>query len=226
MFLLPVILALTSASEPVVEPQPVYTVVPAPAYVSAPPAARALADDGFTMSYTYVEVAYFSTDIDTVDETTDGFGARASLGLFHFLYGFIGYSREDVDFSGGNADADSFELGVGAHIDLSQKLNLVGEASWVYDDLNSDTVSDLDGSNNGYTLFAGARWMALPHSSGGLEINGGFRWQDREALLSDDKIGSWELGGRYHFLNHFSIGLGYQFLEDDGRWNASGRFSF
>ena len=105
------------------------------------------------------------------------------------------------------------------------KLDLVGEIAWMYDDLSSDTVSDLD-SNNGWTARVGGRWMVLPTSSGGLEIDGGFRWIDREALLSSDEVGAWDLGGRFHFLNALSVGANYTFLEDDGRWGVNARFSF
>lgn len=230
MFLLPVILVLNATSDPFLAAEPAYARVPAPSHALAPPAVRTLADDEFDMSYTFVELTYFSTDVDVIDESTDGYGARASLGLFDFLYGFIGYSNEELDFGSESADTDSFELGIGAHLDVRRGLDLIGEVSWIYDDLSSDT--DLDDSDSGYTLFAGARWMALARSRGGLEINGGFRWIDRaSALLSDSldgdgTVGAWELGGRYHFLNHLSIGAGYQFLGDDGRWNANARFSF
>ena len=74
--------------------------------------------------------------------------------------------------------------------------------------------------------FAGARWMPLPWDGGGLEANGGFRWIDQEAILSDDAVGAWELGARVHFLKLFSVGATYQFLEDDSRYGFDARVSF
>ena len=227
MFLLPVILAMSAGSEPVAATEALTPSSFAPTYLAAAPAASAWMGDEFMMSYTYIELTYFSTDIDAIDETTDGYGARGSLGLFDFLFAFIGYSTEDVDFDGGSADTDSYELGVGGHLDIKPELHVVGEVSWVYDDLSEDTLEDLDESDSGFTAYAGLRWLVLPTDRGGLELNGGFRWIDREyALLSEDEVGAFEAGGRFHFLNHLSVGAGYQFLEDDARWNASLRFAF
>lgn len=226
-------LALMSASPAAIEPastaQP--TISEPPAFAAALAGAparptRESASQDYQLSYTFVEVSYFSTDIDAIDENTDGYGARGSLGLFEFLYVFLDYAREDVDFGNDEATADSFGLGVGAHLDLTPKLHAVGEVSWVYDDLSSDTVAELDESDDGFTAFAGARWLVLPWERGGLELNGGFRWIDRKALLSEEETAAWEVGARLHFVNHLSVGLGYQFLEDDARYSAGLRFSF
>lgn len=204
------------------EPEPFRaTIAGAPAL----PARQSAAQD-FQLSYTFVEASYSSTDIDAIDESTDGYGARGSLGLFEFLYVFIDYVREDVEFGADEVTADSFGLGVGGHLDLTPELHAVGEVSWVYDDLNSDTVAELDESDDGFTAFAGLRWLALPWDRGGLELNGGFRWIDRKALLSEEETAAWEVGARLHFINHLSVGLGYQFLEDDSRYTAGLRFSF
>lgn len=232
MFLaLPAVLILANVSSSSTLPEPFVAGLEVPASTPpigpvAPLPAAPQARVGYKLSYTFIEVGYFSTHIDSVDESTDGYRARAQLGLFDVLYVFAGYAREDLDFSGGDADSDSFELGAGAHLPLTSRLDVVGEASWIYDDLDSDTLSDLDGSNNGWTIFLGGRGLLFATDHGGLELNGGFRWQDREALLSDDQVGAWEAGARFHFLDHLSVGLKYEFLEDDGRWGVDGRFSF
>jgi len=182
-------------------------------------------------SYTYIEAGYLSTDIDQFDENTNQVYGRASLGLFNFLYVFADYtaaSLDDVDIGGTNGDvsSDAYGLGVGAHFSLVPRLDLVGEAEWLYNDLSSDEFDDLDDTNNGWTTFAGARWMPLPWEGGGLELNGGFRWIDQEGLLSDDQTAAWEAGGRLHFLKFLSVGVGYTFLEEDSAYNVDARFSF
>lgn len=182
-------------------------------------------------SYTYIQAGYYSTDIDVIDETSDAVYARGSLGLFKILYVFVDYaaqSLDDVSTGAGNGDIDndSIQLGVGAHFTINPKLDLLGEAAYIYDDVSSDDIANLDDSNDGWSLLAGARWMVLPWEGGGLELNGGYRWQDREALYSDDEVGAWEAGARFHFLKLFSIGANYAFIEDDSQFGLDARISF
>ena len=182
-------------------------------------------------SYTYVEVGYAQTDLDAFDEDADAVYGRASLGLLDFLFVFVDYaaqSLDDVTLGGldGDADADIFGLGFGAHFEVAERLDLVGETSWLYNSLDSDTFDDLDESDSGWQIFGGARWMPIAWDGGGLEANGGYRWIDSESLLSDDTVGSWEAGGRLHFLRILSAGAKYSFLEDDERWGVDLRVSF
>jgi hypothetical protein len=179
--------------------------------------------DDWKFSYTYVELGLGKYDIDDFDEDSDTLYGRASLGLFNFLYVFLDYSNQSTDFE--DTDTDMFGLGVGGHFDVSNRLNLVGEASWLSADVSSD-LPNLDDKNDGWMAFAGARYMALPIGNGGLEVNGGFRWIDVKGVFSDDEIGAWEAGARYHFNHLLSAGAKYQFLEDDGFWGIDARVSF
>jgi Outer membrane protein beta-barrel domain len=215
----------TQPAPPAQPEQPITSMQPPP--LIAAPSAPVLADsDGYDFSYTFVELGYHSTDLDTLGEKSSAYRGRASLGLLRFFYVFLDYTQEDVDFLGSTVDSSSYGLGIGGHFGLTSKLDLVGEVSWLYDDLSSDTISDLDDSNSGYTALVGARWMALPLPTGGLELNGGFRWIDQQSLLSKDELGAWEAGARFHFLKFLSVGASYQYLDKDSRWGLNGRFSF
>jgi hypothetical protein len=181
----------------------------------------------FDFSYTFVELGYYSTNVDSLDETSDAIRGRASLGLFNHFFGFLDYAQESVGTSGGDVDNDSYGLGVGAHFGVTSSIDLVGEVSWLYDDLNSDTIENIDDSESGWSALAGARWMVLPTGNGGLEVNGGYRWIERETLVvSNDQTGAWEAGARFHFLSAFSVGADVQLLDDDRRWGLNARFSF
>lgn len=220
MFLLATALALSAS--PALDPRPTLLPDPSPlASFLAPAAEKKEAD----FSYTYVQLGYYSTDVDVVDESSDAIYGRASLGLFDFLYVFLDYANESIDALSDDIDSDQFGIGVGAHFGVAPKLDLVGEAAYLYADLSSD-LSDYDDTSNGWMAFAGGRWMPLPWDGGGLEVNGGFRWIDQEGILSDDQTGAWELGGRLHFLKLFSVGATYQFLEDDSRYGFDARVSF
>ena len=208
----------TDASSVMSEPT---AVLPAPTTLPAPAPAQ---DDDFELSYTYVELGYGTTDLDEVDDDTDEIYGRASLGLFGFLHAFLDYKNSSTDFE--DTDSDLWGLGVGGHFGvLEERLDLIGEVEWLYADLSSD-IDDLDDSDSGWSAFAGARWLALPWDRGGLEVNGGYRFIDLEALYSDDSINAWEIGTRLHFLKLFSVGAKYQMLEDDDFLGVDARVSF
>ena len=216
------VLLVPLVSAPPAEPALRYTFVDTD---PAAPAPGVLPDEGggFDFSYTYVELGYGFFDIDDFDDDSETLYGRASLGLFDFLFVFLDYQNQSTDF--GDTDTDLFGVGAGAHLDLVDDVDLVGEAAWLTADVESD-LSNLDDENDGWEAFAGARWMALPRGSGGLEVNGGFRWIDIEGVFSDDEIGAWEAGARYHFGKLLSVGTLYRFLEDDGFWGVDARLSF
>ncbi|MBK7641431.1 MAG: hypothetical protein IPJ19_00030 [Planctomycetes bacterium] len=181
-------------------------------------------DDGtFHFSYTYLELGYSSTNLDKLDDDAKGLRGRASLGLLGFAYVFLDYANETTDFQ--NSKSDTYGLGAGVHIPLQPKIDLVGEAAWLSNDISSD-LTTLDESNTGWTALAGARVLAVPWDGGGLEWNGGYRWIDLKGFASDEKTGAWEVGARAHFLKMFSVGATYSFLEQDRQWGLNARISF
>ena len=221
-------LALATCHTPLaVEPD--YALAPADAtrFAGLEPMTAAAAEgesDGYDFSYTYVEVGGRQLDVDAVDETADIYYGRASLSLLGFLYVFASYENQSVDFQ--DTSTDLWNLGVGAHMNLRPKLDLFAEVAWLYSDLSTD-VANIDETTDGYRVFGGARWMVLPWSGGGLELNGGVGYTDLEnRLASDDTASEWELGARGHFMKFLSVGLTYTGLEDDDMLSVDARFSF
>ncbi|MCY3001231.1 MAG: hypothetical protein NTV21_05450 [Planctomycetota bacterium] len=183
------------------------------------------------LSYTYLEVGYLSTDVDRFDESTDAVYGRLSIDLVDLVYVFADYAAESIDDvsqggSSGDVDSDQYGLGVGVHMNVAPDLDVLGEAAWLYSDLSSRQISNLDDTNNGWTAFGGVRWLVLPWPTGGLELNGGVRWTDLPTLLSDDKVISWEAGARAHFIEFLSVGLRLQLQEDDRTYAINARLSF
>ena len=220
MLILPTTLLLLAATEqPSAAPAPDLAFDRAALYLPAAPAA----DEPASFSYTYVQLGYSVTNLDSIDDDAKGLNGRASLGLLHFLYVFLDYQNETVDFQ--NTKSDAWGLGAGAHFGLMPGLDVLGEAAWLTNDIKSD-LGTLDDTNTGWTAMAGARWMAAPALAGGLELDGGYRWIDMKGLLSDETTGAWEVGARLHFLKMLSVGVGYSFLEQDRQWGVNARVSF
>ena len=215
--------ALLSLASPIPPETPLfesYSAVPfTPSFAEPPPAD----DEGFDFSYTFVQLGFGFYDIDDFDDESQTLYGRASLGLFDFLFVFLDYQNQSTDFE--DTDTDMWGLGAGAHIDITNRLDLVGEASWLTADVTSD-LDDIDDDNDGWQAFAGARYLALPVGNGGLEVNGGFRWIDIKGVFSDDETEAWEAGARYHFGPLISVGANYKFIGDDGFWGADARVSF
>jgi hypothetical protein len=188
---------------------------------AAPPFARASSESAF--SYTFLEVGYVRTDLDLIDDDAEAFYARASIGFLEYFHVFGGVAHESTNFD--DATVDAYEVGGGVQLPILSQFDVVGEAAWLYNYIDSDTLFDKD-TNTGVELYGGARFMVLPWSGGGLELDGGYRYTDIDSLLSDKNTSAIEVGARVHFLSHLSIGATYAFIEDDRRLYADLRFSF
>ncbi|MCC6409735.1 MAG: hypothetical protein IT453_21450 [Planctomycetes bacterium] len=221
--------ALALATSPVAEPTELLPSQPTPntselALLAPAAASMPVADADSPFSYTYLELGAVSLDVDAIDDEADIYYGRASIELLGFLYVFGEYSNLSIDYK--NTDTDLIELGAGAHVNVVPKLDLFGEVGWLYSDVSSD-LSALDDTTNGYEVFGGARWMVLPWTGGGLELNGGLGYVDLEnQISSDDKTTFWEVGARVHVLEMLSVGATYSKLEDDDQVSAGIRLSF
>jgi hypothetical protein len=174
-------------------------------------------------SYSYVEAGATRLDLDTIDDEADTYFGRVSIALFGFLYVLGGYENQSVDFD--NTDTDVWSLGVGAHFPLTDTFDVHGDASWMYTQIDSDTI---DESDSGALVRLAARWMPFEFGGGGgLELHGGALWLSAdESLLSDDDVFGFEAGLRVHVIRALSLDATYTDLGDDDQAALSARFSF
>ena len=157
------------------------------------------------------------------DTDVDKYYGRASLGL-GMVHIFAGYENQKLDLQ--NTTSDLFRLGGGAHIELTDRVHAVGEAAWLYEDVSSD-LAGFGGSNSGYELKAGVRWLAMDWSAGGLELDGNLVWVNlKDSLASNDEALGWEGGLRVHLFKMFSAGVMYTMVESDDQIAVSARLSF
>jgi hypothetical protein len=177
-------------------------------------------------SYTYIEVGWNSLTLDdnsVTDDDVNTYYVRASLGLglFHV---FGSYENQAIGFQ--DTSTDLYRLGAGVHFGLTPKLDLVGEAAWLYSDMSSDLAA-LDDTTDGFEGRAGARWMPIVWGGGGFELDGNFVYVDLEnRLASNDSGTGWEAGARVHFLEMFSMGAMYSMVDGDDSMNIDARWSF
>lgn len=177
-------------------------------WLAATPLA-AMADD---MSYSYVDAAYISTDIDNAP-TADGFGLRGSVGFAENWFVFADYATQSVQ----GIDLDSYDVGFGGHYAVNDMLDVVGRLGYL--EVKVDAGGGIDASDDGYLLDLGLRGRVTD----GVELEGGIHYTD----FSDggDNTGLY-VGGRFHFNKTWALGAEYQSGDDADSILAYVRASF
>jgi hypothetical protein len=225
-------LLVSALAPPTIETTEAWSASPFAGFL-APTATAPLAaeskDDGShpdLLSYTYVEVGAAKYNLDDAgdDDEVDIYYGRGSLSLLSFLYLFGEYSNQSSDF--GNTDTDPIVLGAGAHFGVQPNVSLYGELGVLFNDVSSD-IDEIDDSETGYRLLGGARWLALPFTEGGVELDGHLgNLSVDNRLGSDDDPFLWGVGVRVHFIRFLSVGIGYDMVGDDDQLSGNVRFSF
>lgn len=169
----------------------------------------AMADD---MSYSYVDAAYVETDIDNAP-TADGFALRGSVGFAESWFAFFDYGAQSVQ----GIDIDSYDVGIGNHYGINDRLDLVGRIGYMKVEL--DAGGGLNADDDGYLVDVGLRGRVTD----GVELEGGVHYTD----FSDggDNTGLY-FGGRFHFNKTWAVGAEYQSGDDADSILAYVRASF
>jgi len=96
----------------------------------------AFAAKGF--NYTYVDAGYRNVDSDAFEG--DGAEFNLSFGATDYFHILFSYSRlwiDDIDgLSSVDVDLDEFKVGFGGHYPIMDKVDLVGQVSYVDDEYN------------------------------------------------------------------------------------------
>ncbi len=180
-------------------------------------AALPLAAQAEDMSYSYVEVGYVSTDIDSLSESADGIGVRGSVGFAENFFGFAEYATQEAEVGGIDIDVDQMSVGLGGRFGISEKVDLVGRIGYTEVDVSGGGAStDADG----YLVSAGVRGQVAED----FELEGHVIHVDLGSQGGDDT--SLAVGGRYFFTENFAAGAEYQFGDDADTWILGVRFTF
>ena len=188
----------------------------------APPA---LAAKGF--NYTYMEGGYRNLDADSIEG--DGFEAGFSFGATDYIHIIGRYSRLFVDdiegASSTDLDVDEFKIGFGGHYSIMEKVDLVGEVSYVDDQitgkarLNNDGINvngtgpkvNINEKDEGYEATFYARVQAMKK----LEMTPHVVHRD----VGSDSDTGFGLGLVYNFHKKFSLRVRGTHFSDDGATN-------
>lgn len=179
-----------------------------PVYAPTSPAPALLGSDtGF--SWTYVEADYVWTDIDALDDTLDGWLAKASLELPLNIFLQASYGQTT-----GDTDLNETRVGAGWHFGLMDTVDAFGILSYVYEDVSG---SGFDDTEDGIVGEIGAR-LFLGEK---LELNGEVIWAD--IAESDTGFG---LGARYYIIPALSLGANGTWIDSNDTYAVGARFQF
>lgn len=166
--------------------------------------------------YTYAELNYRMLDDDDSDAEADGLQLRGSYAFdgveneflrSTFVFGSWSSLEDDVDF-------DEWEIGAGYVHPISDKLDLVGTASLLHQEID---VGPADDDETGFELAGGGRmWVAEQ-----FELNGRLIYRD----VFDDDFGI-GVGGRYHATEQLSLGADLEFVGDVDEIRIGVRWQF
>ena len=164
-------------------------------------------------SYDFVDVFYGQIDFDDVNVDGDNFGARLSLSINDEFHLFGGGGFADLDF---NADATTWQAGVGYNTELSPVIDLVAQLSYRRVDLDTPFG---DAEDNGFGLGVIFR-VAMTDL---VEFNGSIDYSDL-----DDTGDNISLGGAvlFNLTERFSVGLFGDFDDDVSEYSVVGRIYF
>jgi hypothetical protein len=168
-------------------------------------AALPLATQADTMDYSFVDLGYVDTELDDFNVDGDGFALRGSIAFLENFFGFAEYQDLGFDFG---IDLTQFNVGVGGHMPLNEKIDLVGRFGIVKADLEAEgPFGRVEADEDGFTLGAHLRGQVMPR----FELEGGFDYVDVDS--GDDT--SIVLEGRYFFMDTLSGGLHLSFGDAD-----------
>ena len=178
----------------------------------------AMAAKGF--NYTYAEAGYRNIDSDSFEG--DGAEFNISYGATDYVHILFSYSRlwiDDIDgLSSVDVDLDEFKVGFGGHYSIMDKVDLVGQISYVNDEFRGDaklpgdfSKSRISDTEEGYEATFFGRIQAMKK----LEMTPHIVYRD----VGSDSDTGFGLGLVYKFYKKFAVRVRATRFSDDSTTN-------
>src|SRR6476646_93272 len=94
-------------------------------FAAAAAPSMAMADSG--LSYSYLDPAYITTNVDNFDKDVDGFALRGSLAVTDQVFGFAGYSDQSTDVGGSSLHFTTLNIGAGYRWPIATTADVYGK---------------------------------------------------------------------------------------------------
>lgn len=173
------------------------------------------------LSYTYVEVAYLSTDLDDVNNSFEGAGVRLSLELTDELYLFGSYADQSADVYNddfgevSSFDVQSYAVGLGYAWPVSDVVDVYGQAAYVD---GQAEWSGIEVDENGYAVAIGLRGRP----SNRFELDTAVSYTD----LDDEAQAAVGAAAHWYFTDYLAVGLNVSLSERGQTYGAGLRWAW
>lgn len=165
------------------------------------------------LSYNNIEGAYVSTEVGSVD--ADGISVSGSLEFNENTFGFA--SINDIELENSPFSYSVFNLGLGYHFPLNEKLDLVSAVSYERYRLKESGFGSVTDSGIGLGVGLRARLTSV------LEGTASVKYVDLGHGTDDF---TWSAGGRYYFTPNFAAGIDVSDNDDGSTWTIALRYDF
>jgi hypothetical protein len=183
------------------------------AALSTLPLVAHAADD---LSYSYLDPAYVTTDIDNFDEEVDGFALRGSLEVTDQVFVFAGFSDQSTSLFGDDLDFQTMNIGGGYVWPVSPRADLYGRLGYVEQEVE---FAGFSADDDGFLLGMGLRSRV----AGEFELEGAVNYVD---LTDSGDATSLFAAGRWYFTQTFAAGLEAEVGDDATTYGLGVRWSF
>ena len=168
------------------------------------------------LSYSYLDPAYITTDIDGFDEDVDGFALRGSLEVTDQMFAFAGYTDQSTDIFGEDLEFRTMSIGGGYAWPLSNRADVYGRLGYVKQEAE---YAGFNADDDGFLLGAGLRGRVAQE----FELEGGINYVD----LSDSGDNTSVFGaGRWYFTPAFAAGIEAELGDNVNTYGLGVRWSF
>jgi hypothetical protein len=176
---------------------------------------------GDSVSYSYADLAYVTTDIDGVDEDLDGFALRGSFEITDQAFLFGTYTDQSADAGGATVDYTTMTLGGGYAWSLSDKADLYGKLGYATAEVEVDVPGLGGGSvdDDGFMLGMGLRGRVSQQ----FELEGSVNYYDFSDSGDDTSLGA---AARWFFTDQFSAFAEGDFGDDVSTYGIGMRWTF
>ena len=171
--------------------------------------------DGF--SYNSVTASYGQIDFDDLNADGDILSINGSAAIGESFFVFGGFGMADISDNVVSADVDSWDVGIGYHIPMSENVDFVSSLSYNYVDISVPGFGSFD--EEGIGLGVGLRYAANEQ----FEIDAGVSYVDLSNGRDDTTFGA---GFLYNFTENFSVGVAGDWGDDATAYSIGARFYF
>ncbi|MCC7463772.1 MAG: outer membrane beta-barrel protein [Gammaproteobacteria bacterium] len=168
------------------------------------------------LSYSHLDAAYVTTDVDDFSQDVDGLALRGSVELTERVFAFAGFTTQSTSILGSDLDVKSYDLGVGYAWPLSPTADLYGKVHYLRAEAD---YAGFDADDDGYGLSAGVRSRIMDQ----LELEGSVRYTDLSDSGHDTALG---LGARWYFSRQLAVGVEGEFGDDAKTYGIGVRWTF